>query len=78
MTYGQLIECNVRNIFLEKPDIKCGGETSPQTLFWKIKIVHISDSTVQSFTQFVFIVWQIEGYWNTLKLTCRPLDFNSN
>ena len=29
MTFGQLIECNMRNIFPEKSYIKCGGETSP-------------------------------------------------
>ena len=28
MKFGQLIECNIRNIFLEKSYIKCGGETS--------------------------------------------------
>ena len=38
MTYGQLIECNVRNIFLEKPDIKCGGETSPRLFSEKLKL----------------------------------------
>ena len=28
MKFGQLIECNMRNIFLEKSYTKCGGETS--------------------------------------------------
>ena len=28
MKFGQLIECNMKNIFLEKSHIKCGGETS--------------------------------------------------
>ena len=26
--FGQLVECNIRNIFFEKPYTKCGGETS--------------------------------------------------
>ena len=30
MKFGQLIEFNIRNIFLEKPYIKCGGETIPR------------------------------------------------
>ena len=30
MKFGQLIECNMRNIFLEKSYTKCGGETSPR------------------------------------------------
>ena len=29
MKFGQLIECKIRNIFLEKSYTKCGGETSP-------------------------------------------------
>ena len=29
MKFGQLIECNMKNIFLEKSFEKCGGETSP-------------------------------------------------
>ena len=28
--FGQLIEYNVRNIFLEKSYTKCGGETIPR------------------------------------------------
>ena len=27
--FGQLIECNMKNIFLEKSYAKCGGETIP-------------------------------------------------
>ena len=30
MKFGQLIEYNMRNIFLEKSYSKCGGETSPE------------------------------------------------
>ena len=30
MKFGQLIEYNMRNIFLEKLYSKCGGETSPK------------------------------------------------
>ena len=29
MKFGQLIEYNMRNIILEKPYTKCGGETRP-------------------------------------------------
>ena len=29
MKFGQLIEYNMRSIFLEKPYIKCGEETRP-------------------------------------------------
>ena len=30
MKFVQLIECNMRNIFLEKSYTKCGAETSPK------------------------------------------------
>ena len=29
MKFGQLVEYNVRNIFVEKSYTKCGGETIP-------------------------------------------------
>ena len=36
--FGQLIECNIRNIFLEKSYTKCGGETSPRPFPEKLKL----------------------------------------
>ena len=30
MKFDQLIECNTRNIFLERSYIRCGGETVPR------------------------------------------------
>ena len=38
MKFGQLIECNMRNIFLEKLYTKCGGETSPRPFSKKSKL----------------------------------------
>ena len=38
MKFGQLIECNMRNIFLEKWYTKCGGETSPRPFSKKLKL----------------------------------------
>ena len=40
--FAQLTECNMRNIFLEKSYIKCGGQTIPKPFSKKIKIEHIS------------------------------------
>ena len=34
MTFGQLIEYNIRNIVLEKSYTKCGEETKPQAFYW--------------------------------------------
>ena len=38
MKFCQLIECNMRNIFLEKSCTKCGGETSPRPFSEKLKL----------------------------------------
>ena len=38
MKFGQLTECNTRNIFLEKSFTKCGGETSPRPFSEKLKL----------------------------------------
>ena len=44
--FGQLIGCNIRNIFLEKSYTKCGRGTIPRPFSKKIKIEHISGSIV--------------------------------
>ena len=46
MKFGQLIEYNVRNIFVEKSDTKCAGEIILRPLSKKVKIEHISGSMV--------------------------------
>ena len=38
MEFGQLIEYNMRNIFLEKLYTKCGGETIPRNFSEKTKL----------------------------------------
>ena len=38
MKFGQVIECNIRNIFLETSYIKCCGETSPGQFYEKLKL----------------------------------------
>ena len=38
MKFGQWIECNMRNIFLEKSYTNCDGETSPRPLSEKLKL----------------------------------------
>ena len=46
MKFGQLIEYNVRAIFLEKSFSKCEGDTIPRPFLKKIKTEHISGSIV--------------------------------
>ena len=38
MKFGQVIECNIRNILLETSYIKCCGETSPGQFYEKLKL----------------------------------------
>ena len=60
---------NMRNIIFEKPNTRCGGESSPRPDLW------ISCS---KFMQFVFILYQVESYWKILKLICRLLTITSH
>ena len=91
--FGQLIDYNMRNIFLQKAYIKCGAETSPIPFSekWKLsasldQLAKVSDSLFLSllyiflyiyFRQYVFIACQAEGYQNILKLGYLPLAFTS-
>ena len=38
MKFGQLIEYNMRNIYVEKSYTKCGGETSSRRFSEKLKL----------------------------------------
>ena len=68
MKFDRLIEYNMRKVFLEKWYIKCGGETIPRPFCKKVKIEHISGSTV-------FITYEVEDNKIKLKLRCRALAF---
>ena len=49
MKFGQLIEYNIRNIFLEKSYTKCGGETSPRLFSEKLKLSILLDKYTACF-----------------------------
>ena len=66
----------MRNIFLEKLNTKCGGESIPISFSKKSKL-SISLIRFKVFMQFVFIVCHAEGYGNISKLSCGPLAFTS-
>ena len=46
MEFGELIEYNMKNSFVEKSHTKCAEETIPRPLYKKIKIERISGSIV--------------------------------
>ena len=53
---SQLIECNIRNIFMKKIIRKIWWKNYFQTFFSKTKVGQISGSKLWSFTQFLLIV----------------------
>ena len=67
MKFGQLIECNMRNIFLEKSYTKCGGETSPRLFSEKLKLSISLDQYSKVFYSLFLLYTKlraIETYWN--------------
>ena len=67
MKFGRSIECNMRNIFLEKLCAKYGGETSPRSFSEKLKL-SISSTQWPKVLYCLFLLhlkWRaIEIYWN--------------
>ena len=49
MNFHQLIENNMRNIFIEKSHTKCRGETIPRPFSKKFKFEYICGSVVKCF-----------------------------
>ena len=73
MQFDQLIKYNMRDIFLEKSNIKCIGEDicipfSERACLWINSL---------KLKQFVFVVCKVKDYRNTWKLSCRPYAFIS-
>ena len=75
--FGQLIEYNLRNIFLEKSYTKYGGKTIPRPFSEKSKSSISLDQQSKVLYSLLLLNVQVEGYRNTLKRSCRPLAFTS-
>ena len=57
MKFGQLIECNMRNIFLETSYTKCDGETSPRLFSDKLKLsISLDQLSKVLYSLFLFYV----------------------
>ena len=63
MKFGQLIECNMRKIFLEKSYTKCDLENSPRPFSEKLKL---SISLINSL-RFYTICFYCMTSWGLLK-----------
>ena len=55
MKFGQLIECNMRDIFLEKSYTKCEAETSPKPFSEKLKLSISQDQWSKVLHSFVLL-----------------------
>ena len=77
MNTGQLLEYNLRNIFLEKSYTKGGGDTIPRP-FVKNQTRAYPWINILKFYKFCFYFclsnWGLSKW---LKLSCRPLAFTS-
>ena len=76
MKSGQLIEYNMRNIFLEKSYRKCGGKNSHRH-FEKLKLRISLDQQSKVVDSLFLLYVQFKGHQNILELRCRPLAFTS-
>ena len=57
MKFDQLIEYNLRNIFTEKPYIKCGEETIPRPFYEKSKLsISVDQYSKVSYILFLLFV----------------------
>ena len=78
MKFGQLIEYNMRNIFLEKLYSKCGGETIARLVSKRSKLsISLDQQSKVLHSLFLFYACQAEDYLNILKLSCRGFTFTS-
>ena len=64
MKFGQLREYNMKNIFLEKPNTKFGGETSPRTFSVKLELRISLDQQ----SEFLFSSFYCISKWMTTTL----------
>ena len=65
MKVDQLIKYKMRNIFLEKSNIKCGGDANPRTVKSKL-----STSLDQQSESLFLMYVQFEVYQHILELRC--------
>ena len=73
--FGQSIEFNTSNTFVEKSYTRCGRETIPKHFSNKLKLSLSLYQLFYSFIQFVFTVRSDKCYWNIVKPSHRPLTF---
>ena len=64
MKFSQLIEYNIKNIFLEKPFTKRGGETIPRPFSEKLKLTIFLDQN----SVVLYILFLLHGKLRAIKI----------
>ena len=77
MKFGQLIDYNMRKIFLKKLYTKFERETIPRLFSKKSKLSISLNQCFKSFIYLLLIVCQVEDYRKWLKLSCSLVAFTS-
>ena len=75
MKFGQLIEYNMRNIFLEKSYTKCDGKTSPRPFSRKLKLGISLDQQSNKFYTVCFYCILHSGLWECIKTKLQNTCF---
>ena len=75
MKFDQLIEYNIRNIFLEKSYTKSSGEASPRPFYKKSKLSVSVDDQSEMLQNLFLLYDQVEAYQNIFKLRYWPFVF---
>ena len=78
ITLGQLIQYNMRNIFLEKSYIKCGGETICRPFFKNSKLSMYLDQESKVSHSFLHCRFSYAKTWELLNLFVRTNIFSSH
>ena len=67
MKFGQLIECNMRNMFLEKSYTKYGEETSPRRFSEKLKL----NLTLDQQSKVLYSLFLLYGKFRAFEIYCN-------
>ena len=70
MKSGCLIEYNMRNTFLEKPNTKYGRKPNPRPFYKKSKLSLSLDQQFERLKNLFLLYALVEVYQNILKLRC--------
>ena len=70
MKFGELIECKMRNIILQKSYIECGGEDSPRPFLKKSKSNISLDQQSEMLLKLFLLYVQVEVHQIILILRC--------